>query len=391
MVNSGYSLSFGVFQEYYTTHANFEASQGVIATVGTTLNGLMYLMSPISFTLLTRHPWLRPYFGPAGLVIAVGSLTLSSYATQIWQLIACQGVLCAIGSGLLYSSSTLYLEEWFTSRKGMAYGTIGAAKSAAGAIFPFLMSSLLHRYGPRTTLQAWAIALLVITTPLFFLMKPRVRLSPSTSHRPVYLGFLKHNTFWMVTAGNVVQGFGYLLPTTYLASYAHSLGYSSITGAILLAVFSLASVFGSFALGFLQDYRSSGTVTLISSFGSAISVFLFWGLAGRIPLLVVFAIIYGFFAGGFSSTYPGIVRELRRGDERVDTGFVMGLLLGGRGVGFVVGGPVSAALLSTGWRALEKAKWGYDTEYGLVIICTGASALLGSWACMWNFVRRVHV
>lgn len=96
---------------------------------------------------------------------------------------------------------------------------------------------------------------------------------------------------------------------------------------------------------------------------------------------------YGFFSGGFSSTYPGIVKEMNRVDEGVDTGLVMGLLLGGRGVGFVVGGPVSAALLNTGWQVIEKARWGYSTEYGPVILCTGASALFGSWGWMWKQAR----
>lgn len=82
----GYSLSFGVFQEYYTTSPSspfLAASPGSIATVGTTLNGFMYLMMPPSFTLLTRSPRLRHYPGPLGLFITAASLILSSFATQI--------------------------------------------------------------------------------------------------------------------------------------------------------------------------------------------------------------------------------------------------------------------------------------------------------------------
>jgi hypothetical protein len=59
----------------------------------------MYLMMPLTFTLLTKYPRLRPYTGPVGLCITIASLVMSSYATQVWQLIASQGVLCAIVSG----------------------------------------------------------------------------------------------------------------------------------------------------------------------------------------------------------------------------------------------------------------------------------------------------
>lgn len=95
---AGYSISFGVFQKFYTTHKGIEGSAGAVATVGTTLNGLMYLMMPLTFTFLTKYPRLRPYTGPVGLFITVASLVMSSYATQVWQLIASQGILCAIVS-----------------------------------------------------------------------------------------------------------------------------------------------------------------------------------------------------------------------------------------------------------------------------------------------------
>lgn len=131
-----------MFQEYYTSSPNspfVHDSAGSVAVVGTTLNGIMYLMMPVTFTFLTRYPHLRPYTGPLGLFLVTISLILSSFATQLWQLIASQGVICAIGSGLLFSPTTLYLDEWFIARKGMAYGTIWAGKSVGGAIFPFIM------------------------------------------------------------------------------------------------------------------------------------------------------------------------------------------------------------------------------------------------------------
>ncbi|TVY65668.1 Fujikurins efflux protein, partial [Lachnellula suecica] len=326
----GYSLSFGVFQEYYTTHNNIQGSPGAIATVGTTLNGLMYLMMPLTFTVLTRYPRLRPYCGPVGLLIMVTSLILSSFAKEVWQLIASQGVLCAIGSGLLFSPTTLYLDEWFIARKGMAYGTIWAGKSAAGVGFPFLMSALLSRFGARTTLQAWAVTLISITSPLLFWLKPRIPLSASVAQRPLAWSFLKSSTFWMMELGNVVQSFGYILPSSYLASYAHTIGLSTITGAALLAVFSLASAPGGIVLGMIADRHKNTSEIMISSIGSSVAVFALWGLAEHVALLVLFAIAYGFFAGGFSSTYSGILHQLKREDEGVDTGLVMGLLLGGK-------------------------------------------------------------
>lgn len=344
----------------------------------------MYLMMPLTFTLLASYPRMRRYCGPAGLLITVGSLVLSSYATKVWQLIASQGVLCAIGSGLLFSPTTLYLDEWFVARKGMAYGVMWAGKAASGVVFPFLMSSLLKTFGPRTTLQAWAISVLIITAPLLYFLKPRIPVSTSNAHRRLSWTFLKHSTFWMMQLGNVIQAFGYLLPATYLASYITALGFSSTVGAILIALNNLTSVPGGIVVGMLVDGQKFSSMVLLTSLGSTLAVFLVWGLATHLSLLVIFALAYGFFAGSFSSTYSGILQEMKRADESLDTGLVMGLLLGGRGLGFVVCGPVSASLLGVG---SGKMGWGYDGQYGPVILATGATALLGSWGWMWKMVK----
>jgi MFS family permease len=345
----------------------------------------MYLMMPVIFTLLTRYPKLRPYCGPVGLFITIGALILSSFATEIWQLIATQGVLCAIGSSLLFSPTSLYLDEWFIERKGMAYGTIWAGKSAGGVAFPFIMSPLLAKFSARTVLQGWSVALLLLTAPLLFFLKPRTPLSNIEAQRALSWSFLKHPTFWMLQLGNIIQSLGYLLPTTYLSSYAHLLGYPAITGAVLIAAFSMASVPGGIFIGVLNDRISPTTTILISSLGSTLSVLLFWGLSTNVTLLVIFALGYGFFAGGFSSTYPGVLKEIKREDDGVNTGLVMGLLLGGRGLGYMAGGPFSDGLLKAAWS--QEGKFGFDTLYGPVIITTGATALLSGWGWLWTMVR----
>ncbi|TAQ88874.1 hypothetical protein B7494_g2809 [Chlorociboria aeruginascens] len=395
----GFSLSFGVFQEYYSSNATFSSSPGSIAIVGTTLNGLMYLMMPVSFTLLTRYPYIRPYTGLCGLFIMGTSFILSSFSTQFWQLFLTQGILCAIGCSLLFSPTSLYLDSWFVSRKGLAYGTIWAGKSAAGVVFPFIMSSLLSRFGAKVTLQAYSIALAITTAPLLWVLKPRIPFTRSATPPPLSFTFLRLPAFWMLQLGNVIQSLGYLLPTTYLSSYAHTLGYPAITGALLIAVFSLASIPGALFHGILGDKLRPTTVILISSLGSTIASFVFWGLATGIALLAIFTILYGFFAGGFSSTYSGVLRELKEENERnemaagrsesgishIDTGLVMGFLLGARGVGFLVAGPLSSAILG-GWKSAEFA---YGSDFGKLVVFTGVTAFFGSWGWMWKRLKGI--
>jgi MFS family permease len=117
----------------------------------------MYLISPFTFTILTRWPRLRRWFGPLGLALTAVGFLSSSFATSVWQLIVTQGVICALGCGLLFTPTTLYLDEWFVKRKGLAYGVMWAGKSAAGVGVPFAMETSLQRFGPARTLQAWTV------------------------------------------------------------------------------------------------------------------------------------------------------------------------------------------------------------------------------------------
>jgi MFS family permease len=194
----------------------------------------------------------------------------------------------------------------------------------------------------------------------------------------------------MLQIGIMIQSLGYLMPSTYLASYATAIGLSSVTGPILLALFSLASVPGSLIHGMLGDKVASSKVIIVSSIGSAVPVFLLWGLSRHISTMVIFVILYGFFAGGFSATWSGALQEIKGANESIDTSLVFGMLLGGRGVGFVIAGPLSGALVSARSSISGADALGYATKYGPMILCTGVTAILGAWSPLWKAIKVVR-
>ncbi|KID96952.1 Major facilitator superfamily domain, general substrate transporter, partial [Metarhizium majus ARSEF 297] len=370
----GYSVSYGIFQEYYSSSkSGIAGSPGSFATIGTSQMGIMYLMMPVAFLLLHRYPRLRRWCGPLGLLVTVVSLVSSAFVDSVGGLVATQGVLYAVGCGLLFSPISMYMDE--------------CGKAAVGVAMPFVFSELLDRFGLRATLLSWTVASAVLTCPLLFFLKPRVPLPPSTQARPLSFEFLRRAPFWMMQLGIVVQALGYIMPSTYMATYASNIGLSSVSGPILVALFSFASIPGAVIHGVLGDRISAMTVILISSFGSAVPVFLLWGLSRHFANMIVFVLVYGFFAGGFSSTWSSMMREIKRDDASSDTAVIFGMLLGGRGVGFVLGGPVSGAL-TTARGALSEESLGYATIYGPMILCTGITAILGAWGSYWKLLNK---
>lgn len=125
----------------------------------------------------------------------------------------------------------------------------------------------------------------------------------------------------------------------------------------------------------MSDKYDVSNVILLATVGSVVSVFLIWGFSTSIAPLYVFSIMYGVFGGGFSSCWAAIVKKVQSKDPRAESGLVFGLFAAGRGIGSIACGPLTNALLSGGkdWNAGAA----FGTGYGLLIVFTGITALLG--------------
>jgi len=355
--------------------------------------GIMYLDVPLTMGLLRRYPRLGRWSPIAGLLIMCLGLALSSFSTSAAHLVATQGVLYAVGGSVAYSPCIVYMDEWFVQKKGLAYGIMWSGTGLAGVVLPLLLQRLLDGYGFQTTLRAWAVAVFVLTAPLAYFIKPRLPLSAATHARPFDLRFVFTRTFAVHQAANVVEAFGFFLPGIYLPSYARSaLGASGARSALTVLLVNVASVFGCVAMGTLIDRLDVTTCILISTLGATAGTFLLWGLASSLPVLYVFCVVYGLFAGSFTSAWTGIMKEVAKGGgdgegnvagRSVDPSMVFAFLAAGRGVGNVASGPLSEVMVrGLPWQG--KAAAGYGSGFGTLIVFTGVTALVGGGSFLWK-------
>ncbi|KAL8832067.1 MAG: hypothetical protein Q9170_005034 [Blastenia crenularia] len=381
----GFPFSFGVFQEYYTTHEPFSSKPSGMAMIGTSSTGIMYLSCPVLFAAFRHWPQIRRSCLLVGLLINTTAIMVASFATTVPHLILTQGVLYACGGVLIYCPTIVFLDEWFIRRKGLAFGMMWAGTGVSGVVLPFIMSGLLNRFGFRTALRAYGIAFVALASPLLLFVRPRLPLAQTSLQRGLDFSFLRSSTFWIPQACNIVQGLGYFVPSIYLPTYAQSQGMTGTQGTVMVALVNLGVVFGAIWAGALTDRMQVSSVMCICSIGAASAVFLFWGLSASLPMLCLFSLLYGMTAGGFSSNYTGIVQRVKDHNTAADTGMVFGFLAAGRGIGAVASGPLSEALLHMQtWKG--EAKLGYGSGYGLLIVFTGVTAASGgaSW-----FARRI--
>ena len=162
-----------------------QGSPQVTGIIGTTSNGVMYLSMPFLFALFTRN-WAhkRQTAALCGAALTCISFLLSSFSTQVWHLVATQGVMVALGCALVYSPTTLSLGEWFNARnRAVAYGVVLSCKNIVGSACPFLLRALLDRYGFRVTLRVWTAIAAGTCIPAIFLIPTHPSSISSSPHR----------------------------------------------------------------------------------------------------------------------------------------------------------------------------------------------------------------
>ncbi|KAK7983179.1 hypothetical protein PG989_010581 [Apiospora arundinis] len=398
----GFAMSYGVFQQYYFDNWTLEGDRNSTGFIGTTANGVVYLSMPFLFALFTRR-WAhrRQLAALCGTVIACVSFFLSSYSTTIGHLVATQGITSALGCALIYSPMTLSLGEWYsTSNRALAYGIVLSCKNIVGTGCPFMLRALIDTYGFRTTLMVWT-AIVGGTSVVAICLIPThpsklAAVHETTRARRIPWSFLRHRSIYFYSVAIIFQSSGYGIPQTYLSTYARDIILLSQTsGTLMLALFNVPGIISSSFFGWLSDNKrvalSAQTVSAIPPITCAAATFLFWGLTtpGGLGLLVVFSVTFGFFSGGYSATWGGMLKQLEREsaerNEAVDPGMLYGLLNGVRGIGYASGGFAGVGLLNVAETVTANPRFGYGTAYGPIILFTGITSLLGGWVVLWRW------
>lgn len=395
---AGFPLSFGVFQAYYSNIPEF-ANNPYISVVGTMASGFGYLGAPIIMPFIQRYQrWQRQMIwvgctyvqalrhkslinvsGP----ICIAGLVLGSFASTLEVLILTQGVAYGVGFLIFYYPILSMVNEYWITRRGMAYGILCGASGVSGSIMPFVLHALLEKYGYRTTLRAMAVALTLLTGPLLPLLKSRLSPSQRATTRKINWTFLRYPLFWIYSISNLLQGFGYFFPSLYLPTYASSLNLGGKSGAILLALMSVSQVAGQFVFGFLSDRKVPiNVLACLSTTVAAIACLTMWRLAGSLSVLIIFAMIYGFFGAGFTAIWARMSTAIT--DDVTAGPMVFSLLNFGKGIGNVLAGPIGGLMVSN-------SKFGASSSvsYRWIIVLTGVCMFSSACTICLRYLKHL--
>jgi MFS transporter, MCT family, solute carrier family 16 (monocarboxylic acid transporters), member 10 len=173
------------------------------------------------------------------------------------------------------------------------------------------------------------------------------------------------------------------LPLIYLPTYTSSLSLPSSKGALVLALANLAQILGELIFGKLSDLISVHILVILTSTTASLSTFLLWGFAATVstglPLTILYALVFCIAGAGFAALWARMGSLFGERDAMM----VFSTMCAGRGVGAIVSGPLSEALLGPTDEVFRHARdggFGAGRWVGVVVFVGGAmaaSALLG--------------
>ncbi|OAP60615.1 hypothetical protein AYL99_05617 [Fonsecaea erecta] len=370
--------AFGVFQTYYESNPLWHASPSDISWIGSIQAFLLLLVGLVSGPLYDAG-YFRELITIGAVLVPLGFM-MTSLAKEYWQTMLAQAFCVGVGNGCVFVPSVAILPQYFSSRKALANGLAASGSSLGGLIYPIVFRRMQQEVG-----FAWAtrtIGFISFVTVWFSVLVMKPRLLPKQRRPLTDLAAFRELPYTLFCVSMFFGFVGLYGPLYYIGPYAIQNGITGENlGFYLLPIINAASIPGRIIPNTIAD-RVGPLNVLFPCATIAAVLALVWIAIKSLGGLLAFALVYGFFSGGFVSLPPVAVVTLTRDMSKIGTR--MGQCFFISAFGLLVGTPVSGAILkSTGkW-------WGVQLWSGAAILVTGSLLL---WARVvvagWQPMRR---
>ncbi len=326
--------------------------------------------------------WLIDRFGPRLLIAVGGALSglgwvLAAYATSLWTLYLSYGIVCGLGTGIVYVGVVGQVVRWFPDARGFAAGMVAAGYGMGAILTTFPISASVASSGYQATLQQYGIVFAIVGILAALGLKPPPARS---SAQPAEIGvgsatMLKTPVFWLMFVMMSLMSTSGLMVISQIGNFAADFGITKLTvwGA---AALPLALTIDRFTngltrpfFGWLSDLIGREN-TMFIAFSLEAAAMTVWLLTRSDPLLFVLLSGVVFFGWGeIFSLFPSTLTDTFGGRNATQN---YGFLYIAQGIGSIFGGPL-AALLHEGTGS-------WTTVFAVCIAADLTAALLALFA-----------
>ncbi|OAL43085.1 MFS general substrate transporter [Pyrenochaeta sp. DS3sAY3a] len=356
----GMIATFGVFQQHYTLDLGLEPS--AVSWIGS-----LQMLGHFSLGMVTGRLFDAGYFYwsmiPGMLVAALG-MFMTSLCTKYWQFFLAQGIMNGLGNGMQFAPAMSLITTYFARNRSVALAIMASGSATGGLVYPTIARQLLPKIGFPWTVRVMAFMMLAVGALYCSLLKPR--LPPRKSGPVLELSAFKERPYALFCIAVFLICLGQYFAFYYISSFAVDiLGLPYGTSINVLLALNGVGVLGRLVPSYFAD-RYIGPYNILIPFCFVSSIILFfWPLVKNEAGLYCWALLYGFFVGGFQGIFPAALTTLTTDMSKVGTRNGQGFAV--VGLGTFIGPPIAGALIQS-----------YGGGYLVAQVFAGATVFVGS-------------
>ena len=349
-VGFGSAYTFGSFLE--SLQREFGASRGSVSLVFSLAGFLYFALGVISGPLADR--WGVRKLAAFGMGLVGLGLILAGRAHTLLQVYVAYGVGVGVGVGCAYVPTLGAVQRWFVKRRGLASGLAVSGIGVGTLVMPPLATWLIAGLEWRNAYLVLGILAIGLGLAAAFVLAddPNSRgqhpdglpsgATPLSCRRDglSVREAVRTRAFRGLYLACLISSLGVFVPFVHLVPYAMDHGISMTVAVWLLGAIGIGSTIGRFFLGGIADNIGRERLLIGMHLGMAASLSI-WTISGTLVPLVVFALLFGLFYGGWVAILPAVVADFF-GAKNVGaiigvlyTSIAIGALLGPSSAGFI--------------------------------------------------------
>ena len=346
---TGYAVAYSFAAFFGALETEFGARRGETSLVFS-IAAFLYFQLGFPAGLIADRTGPRPLVVGGLLLVALG-LAVASQATALWQIYLGYGLGVGVGVGLSYVPSIAAVQRWFIRRRGTASGLAVAGIGVGTLVGAPLAHEMIAAFGWRqtylvlavlTVIGAIASGILVRPAPEHYGLAPDGDAPASGGAPAIPAGFtlgqaMQSRPFWTIYIGALLMSFGLFVPFVHLAPYASDLGLGEAFGVLLIVLLGIGSTAGRFVFASLTSWLGRRLSFALMYVGAG-AMLVMWSASTSAPALIVFALVFGAFYGGFVAIAPSLAADYVGGRA---LGSIIGALYSGVAFGALLGAPVA--------------------------------------------------
>ena len=324
----------------------------------------------VTFTIvIVLQTWFSPVqgylvdrFGPR-LLIAVGCLLsglgwiTSAYVTSLTGLYLTYGLLCGIGTGIVYIGIIGLMVRWFPDRRGLATGAVAAGYGFGAILTTFPIDTMMRQSGYQHTLVVFGIILGLVGAAAALAMRmpgkddmlpPPPAMASKAGVPPAEM--LRNRIFWLMFVMMTMMATGGLMVISQFAAFSRDFGTANVVVfglaalPLALTVDRLTNGLTRPFFGWVSDRIGRENTMAIAFLMEAAAVTLMVLFRDNALALVVLSGLVFFGWGEIFSLFPSTLTDTF-GPKYAATNY--GFLYIAQGVGSILAGPAAAYLKQT--------------------------------------------